>query len=171
MAECCCRYGSLPLSGVKDFFERGYSGIRFNNVVVFGLGVYTEPGNRLMIKLNDNREAVHIDGFDADHPRPNPVISHFEFADGTVLSYEQLLSRGFDLTETPNADVINGTGADDQIDALASDDLVYGQDGNDTLDGSNSNDVYNVDADGDVLIEDNYAGQDSVLSRVSYILP
>lgn len=131
-----------------------------------------------MIKLNDNREAVHIGGFDADHPCPNPVISRFEFADGTVLSYEQLLSRGFDLTGTPDADVINGTGADDRINALVIDDVVYRKDGNDTLDGGSGtllggtgNYVYNVDTDGDVLIENSDAGQDSVLSRVSYTLP
>jgi len=169
---------------VNDFFEQGYSGIRFDNVMVFGQGIYANNLSlgigSLLIKLNNNGDAVHIEGFDPDHPYANPVISRFEFADGTVLSYEQLLSRGFDLAGTPDADVIHGTGANDRIDALASDDVVYGQDGNDTLDGGSGadtllggtgNDVYHVDADGDVVIEDNYAGQDSVLSRVSYTLP
>jgi hypothetical protein len=64
MAECCCRYGTLPLSGVEDFFERGYSLIRFDNVMVFGQGIYANNLSlgigSLLIKLNDNREAVHI---------------------------------------------------------------------------------------------------------------
>ncbi len=168
---------------IIDFYEASVDGLSLDNVVVFGQGIYasgiTLGLGSLLLNLNDNGDALHLEGFNPDDPYSNPVISRFEFADGTVLSYAELLSRGFDLTGTPDADVLQGTGADDRLDALASDDLVYGNNGDDTLNGGAGvdtllgglgNDVYYVDSHEDILIEMIDKGHDSVQSAVDYSL-
>lgn len=42
-------------------------------------------------------------------------IDHFEFADGTVLSYEELLARGFDLEGSDYTNSRNRRVANDAV--------------------------------------------------------
>ncbi|MDO9107227.1 MAG: SdrD B-like domain-containing protein [Methylovulum sp.] len=150
---------------IIDTYEPVFNGISYGNLVIFGGGIQlsdlTLGLGSLLIRIGDNGDAVHIDGFDPDNPYAKPVINQFQFADGTVLSYEQLLDRGFDLTGTLNLDVIYGTALADRIDALADDDTVYGKEGNDNLslgvgddlgDGGAGDDVINGDEGGDTLL-------------------
>ncbi len=77
-----------------------------------------------MLDLGDGN-AVHIENFDQNDVFNSSLVSSFQFADGTTLSIEQLLARGFDLNDTDQDDTIFGTKTTDRIDGgLGADYLV-----------------------------------------------
>jgi Ca2+-binding RTX toxin-like protein len=97
-------------------------------------------------------DAIHIDGFDPANASSNLIIESFAFADGTTLTYEQLLAKGFDLA---GAETITGTSVIDRITGSAGDDVITGGRGNDVLTGGAGNDgyVFNL-GDGTDVIHD-----------------
>ncbi|TAN50414.1 MAG: hypothetical protein EPN26_10175, partial [Rhodospirillales bacterium] len=134
----------------------------------------------LLLEIGDGGDGIHIEDFDPAHPYDTPVLDHLEFADGSVVTYEELLDQGFDLGGSSNADTVTGTAVDDRIETGDGDDVAYGEDGDDTLDGGigsdtlvggMGNDVYRVDAAGDVVIEAPDAGIDRLESGLSQTLP
>lgn len=83
-------------------------------------------------------------------------VDEFRFADGTVLTADEVLL----LVNMPTVgdDYLVGTAADDLIDALAGDDTVFGFAGNDTLvGGAGTNQLYGGDGD-DTLINGDEGG-------------
>ncbi|PPD33593.1 MAG: hypothetical protein CTY19_07555, partial [Methylomonas sp.] len=107
-----------------------------NNVISFGPGItqadITLRLGSLTLELGNGNE-VHIEGFNPNDVFNSSSIDTFTFSDGSVLSLEQLLARGFDLTGTLSDDVITGTNTNDRINGL---------DGNDTLMGGAGDDTY-----------------------------
>lgn len=105
------------------------------NTVVFGAGV--DP-NSITLSLGSlvlnygNGDALHIADFDPNNAYQSQSITNFQFADGTVLTYADLINKGFDLVGTSGNDVITGTNVADRITGGAGDDLLVGGDGNDT---------------------------------------
>jgi Ca2+-binding RTX toxin-like protein len=86
-----------------------------------------------------------------------------QFADGTTISVAQLaalLGASESLTPSANADLLNGTDDDDQLDALAGNDFVYGNAGNDILAGGANDDQVYGGAGNDTL--DGGAGMDAL---------
>lgn len=67
-------------------------------------------------------------------------------------------------------DRLNGLGGDDRLDGGFGNDTLNGGGGNDTLTGGFGNDLYLVNSAGDLAIEANYSGTDTVRSTVSYTL-
>ena len=118
------------------------TGISVTNIVL-GLG-------SLMLDLG-NGDVIHIDNFDPNNAANSSTIQRFEFADGTTLTAQQLVTTlGFDLAGTTGNDTLTGTSADDRI---------SGGKGNDTLSGGAGNDTYLFNAgDGTDSIADNSAG-------------
>nr|WP_040579600.1 calcium-binding protein [Methylobacter tundripaludum] len=100
-----------------------------------------------------NGDQVHIDGFDPNDVFNSSSVSTFRFADGTELSINQLLARGFDLDGTSGDDTITGTNTTDRI---------RGFDGNDTLSGGAGNDSLDGGAGADILMGG--AGDDTYLA-------
>ncbi|BBA32626.1 type I secretion target GGXGXDXXX repeat protein domain protein [Methylocaldum marinum] len=90
---------------IDDYAEPGANGLPIGNILSFGAGIGPSDLRlglglgSLAIHLPDGG-AIHIEGFNADDPGANPVIDTFEFADGTTLSYHQLIERGFDIVGT-----------------------------------------------------------------------
>jgi len=95
-----------------------------------------------------------------------------EFADGTLWDVSTLATRAAEgalnaaagnstLTGTPNSDTLIGNAGNNLIDGLGSIDTMIGGAGNDT---------YIVENEGDLVIEGANAGDDNVLSSVSYTL-
>jgi Ca2+-binding RTX toxin-like protein len=87
------------------------AGVPLLSTLRFGAGITADDLTlglgSLLIRVGSNPDdAIHIEGFDPDDAlgtaKP-PAIDRFEFADGTALSYAELLARGFDLTGTPPA--------------------------------------------------------------------
>lgn len=116
------------------------------NTLQFGPGI--DPENlslgvgSLLISVGTNGDAVHLTNFDHTNVFGPRTIETFRFADGTVLSYDQLLQRGFDLTGTDGNDSIFGTNVVDRFTTLTGDDVLVGGHGNDQLIGGGGSDTY-----------------------------
>jgi Ca2+-binding RTX toxin-like protein len=127
------------------------------NTVVFGAGVnpadITLSLGSLLVNYG-NGDALHIADFDPDNAYQSQSITNFQFADGTLLSYADLINKGFDLTGSSGNDVITGTNAVDRITGGAGDDVLNGGAGSDTY-------YYNL-GDGVDTIVDN-AGVNTVV--------
>ena len=108
-----------------------------SNTMVFGDGITSDSISlglgSLLIRYGNQSDAIHIENFDPGDPIGSRAINTFQFADGTVLTYSQLIDRGFDLTGTAGDDTITGTAVVDRITGLA---------GNDTLAGGAGDDIY-----------------------------
>lgn len=90
------------------------------SILVFGPGVDKDAiklrTGSLLLDLGDD-DAIHIENFDQANPLGTQSVASFQFADGTSLSWEQLLQRGFDLDGTEGDDnPLIGTGVADRID-------------------------------------------------------
>ncbi len=123
------------------------------NGVVFGPGIastdlrldlapdQSDPSRKdLLIHVGTNGDALQLDTFDPNNVLGPRTIETFRFADGSTLTYEQLLARGFDLSGTDGADQIIGTNVTDRIMAGAGVDVLKGGVGDDILDGGAGDD-------------------------------
>ncbi|RFC39108.1 MAG: Ca2+-binding protein, RTX toxin-related [Candidatus Nitrotoga sp. LAW] len=114
-----------------------------NNIFRFGAGIsssdITLRLGSLMLDLG-NGDSIHIAGFNQSDVFNSSSIGSFEFTDGSILTTDELLARGFDLDGTVNGDIINGTNATDRINGLGGNDSLFGMAGNDTLNGGDGND-------------------------------
>jgi Ca2+-binding RTX toxin-like protein len=116
------------------------------SILVFGEGVdkdsiKLEEGS-LLLDMG-NGDAIHIENWDQANPLANQTFASFQFADGSSLSWSELLAKGFDLDGTAGDDSIVGTGVNDRIDGKAGNDLIWGLDGNDTITGGLGTDGMN----------------------------
>ena len=132
------------------------------NTLLFGPGVTWRSApslgeNIVALRLGSlmldfgNGDAIHLDNFDPDNVAAGAGIDQFEFQGGFTLSYKQLIAQGFDLTGTPDADVIYGTSASDRINALAGDDVVIAKRGEDVIDLGAGDDYANAGDGNDVV--------------------
>ncbi len=115
----------------------------------------TYEGGALLVRFS-NGVSLRIDGFDPNDPLNSTSIKQFNFADGSVLSVEQLLAQGFDIAgSTEGADSINGTALNDRIQGLGGDDTITGGAGSDVLAGGTGNDtyIYNRGDGADVIVD------------------
>ena len=116
------------------------------NTLEFGAGIDSADLSldlgSLLMHIGTSGDALHLSNFDPNNVLGPRTIETFRFADGTVLSYNQLVQRGFDLTGTDGNDSITGTNVVDRITVLAGDDILVGGRGNDSLRGGAGNDTY-----------------------------
>jgi Ca2+-binding RTX toxin-like protein len=129
------------------------------NTVEFGAGISSTDLSlgvgSLLIRVGANGDAIHLTPFDPNDALGTHAIETFRFADGTTLSYSQLLARGFDLTGTAGDDTITGTNAMDRISGLAGNDTIDAGKGSDALRGGAGHDTYRFNiGDGNDTIED-----------------
>ncbi|TNC97577.1 MAG: putative Ca2+-binding hemolysin, partial [Rhodocyclaceae bacterium] len=125
------------------------------SILVFGEGfdknaVKLKEGS-LLLDMG-NGDAVHIENWDQAHPLDMQSFASFQFADGSSLTWSDLLARGFDLDGTEGDDVIVGTGLADRIAGLGGNDVLYGRDGLDRLDGGAGNDLLEANPSGAVTL-------------------
>lgn len=105
-------------------------------------------------------DAIHFEDFDQLNPANSPVIGEIRFADGTSMSYADILAQGFDIDGTEEDDddhdaahpQLNGTGVTDRIRGFGGNDIIAGLAGDDILDGGAGNDVIVGGAGADTLI-------------------
>ncbi len=125
------------------------------SIVILGAGVSKDDfklrKGSLLLDFS-NGDALHIENFNADDPLSNASIEAFQFADGSSLSWGDLLARGFDLDGTEGDDTIVGTGIEDRIDGKAGNDLIWGSNGNDVLTGGTGTDGLNGGLGDDVYV-------------------
>jgi len=109
-------------------------------------------GESLVLSVGwDPNDQIRIQGFNPGDVLGTHPIDQFEFSNGTVLTYADLMARGFDLTGTSGNDTILGTSVDDRIDGGAGNDSLAGGSGSDTYywgNGSGQDFIDNSDASG-----------------------
>lgn len=97
----------------------------------------------LVLTFPDDGLAVHLENFDRWNVLGGPRdIDSFTFGDGIVLTYEELVARGFDVA---------GTVADDRLEGSSVSDRLYGEGGDDTLITGAGDDTLSGGAGADVL--------------------
>jgi Ca2+-binding RTX toxin-like protein len=129
-------------SGEVHITDPGGGSLRFGTGIsattTLGLG---EEGS-LVINLGNQGDMIHLENFDPTDAENFESVFDFEFADGSVLSLQDLLDQGFDLSGTSDADTLTGTSVTDRMLAGAGDDTLQGGRGDDTMDGGAGSDVY-----------------------------
>ena len=128
------------------------------NRVVFGDGIGIEDlrlrydGWITSLDVGSNGDRINFSQFNPLDPMAPRAVSSFELADGTVLSAEDLIARGFFLggsdwsndylIGTPLSDRIYGYGGDDTLIGVDGKDVLIGGTGNDQLYGGSGSDTY-----------------------------
>ena len=111
----------------------------------------------LILRETETENEIRLTGFDRLNPLGNRAVQSFQFGNmGTILSYEELLARGFDIDGDDNNDsLLLGTALTDRILGGNGDDILAGGIGNDLLFGGSGNDTYIFSrGDGIVTIKD-----------------
>ncbi len=132
----------------------------------------------LILKLKGSTDQISVSSFFSQDGASNYRLEQIRFADGTVLSLEDIKLRV--LAGTPGNDSITGYASNDTLhggtgndtlkaglgdDLLFGDegaDTLYGEGGNDTLIGGAGNDYLSGDAGNDVYYFERGWGQDTV---------
>ncbi len=133
------------------------TGARLFNTLRFGAGIMPddlklELGSLRIRVGSDPDDAIHIDGFNPDDAlgiSTPPAIDRFEFVGGAVLTYPELLAKGFDLVGTIGNDTLSGTSVSDRLDGGSGNDRLRGGGGSDTYSwgiGSGQDHIDNVDS-------------------------
>ncbi len=134
----------------------------------FGAGVdpnaLTLRQGSLMLDFG-NGDAIHINDIKHRDVFNSLESCHFKFADGTVLTGQQLLERGFDADGTAGDDILQGTNATDRIRGLAGDDTLNGNEGDDTLTGGQGNDNLIGGTGSDTYVFGHGDGQDTLTDQ------
>ncbi|HMW18189.1 MAG TPA: Ig-like domain-containing protein [Accumulibacter sp.] len=107
------------------------------NTLRFGPGITPDDIKlglgSLLIRIGENpADGIHIADFNADDVLARHPVDRFEFADGTVLSYEELLQRGFDIEDHGGNSHLRGTNVADRLTGHGGDDELVGGAGDDT---------------------------------------
>ncbi|WP_341922199.1 putative Ig domain-containing protein [Polaromonas sp. YR568] len=105
--------------------------------IVFGAGITAGQISlglgSLLIRVGNSGDAIHIDGFDPLDVLGSSGISTFKFANGEVMSLNEIVEKGFDIGDSMESDVLGGTNLKDRIVSVAGQDTLVGGRGNDTL--------------------------------------
>ncbi|ULA65541.1 MAG: hypothetical protein LZF86_220002 [Nitrospira sp.] len=130
------------------------------NRLVFGAGIGEEDlslsvaAGSLVVRLGSSAQTVTIGGFDAANVEGASGVDTYHFADGTVLSHEQLVARGFAFTGSVGNDTLTGV-----------------TNGFNRLVGGVGDDTYIVNHVTDQVFEASSEGIDAVYTSVDFMLP
>ncbi len=115
------------------------------SVIVLGPGISSSDVQlglgSLMLSLGQG-DALHFTGFDPADPLSTPVFDRLEFDGGEVLTYQEILARGFLISGTEGSDLLSGTALVDTIRGLGGNDTLVGGAGNDLMFGGEGDDTY-----------------------------
>ncbi len=89
-----------------------------------------------------------------DDPSLISALDRIEFADGSVMAWDDILAQGFDLDGTEGNDIIAGTKVSDRISGFGGNDILAGLAADDVLDGGAGNDALNGGTGNDLLLGD-----------------
>ncbi|MEX5575622.1 calcium-binding protein [Pseudomonas lijiangensis] len=124
----------------------------------------------LIIQIKDSGETLRVSSHFYSSAIYGYGIDQVQFADGTVLTNEQIrtaLLTGTEVDETltgyESADSLFGLSGNDTLNGRAGDDILNGGDGNDTLNGEDGNDTLDGGSGNDSL-SGNY-GSDTYVFR------
>jgi len=141
-------YVFLPGDGTDTIYDEATSS--GENTLVFGTGItpsdirlsYDPDAGALVINTGNGGDSIRLMNFKAADPYGPHAVEYFQFSNGQVLTYNQLIDRGFDIAGTAGPDTLAGTSAVDRITGSAGDDTLSGGAGNDILSGGEGDDTY-----------------------------
>jgi len=119
-------------------------------------------GEFLRLRVGTQGDTVYLNNFGRADAYGTHAVGLYQFDDGTTLTYQQLIDRGFDIVGTETNDQLNGTSAVDRITGGAGNDSLDGGTGNDVLDGGEGNDSLSGGAGADIYIFARGHHQDTV---------
>ena len=120
------------------------------NTLIFGQGITPESirlGHdaslgQLFIRIGESGEEIRLTNFNPEDPYGTHAVEYFQFSSGQILTYNQLIDRGFDLEGSSGDDTLVGAGASDRISGGTGNDTIHGAGGNDLLAGGAGDDTY-----------------------------
>lgn len=151
--------GDTYLFNPGDGFDviRDFSGE--SNRLVFGAGigagsliVAATANDSLVIRIGSSGDAVEILDFGTANLNDSHPIDAFEFSDGTVLTYAQLIVNGLGISGGFGPDTLLGTADGERIFGGAGNDTILSLDGADTLLGEDGADRLEGGTGGDALL-------------------
>lgn len=137
---------------------------------------YCRNNNDLIISIKNMTDSITVINWFLND---NYKIETIEFADGTIITPDNIHNMLSTTIATGYDDVILGNEENNTIDGLSGNDYIEGRGGNDTIvgglgkdimKGGNGDDVYYVDNLGDKVIENINEGNDTIKTSVSYEL-
>ncbi|QBC28078.1 hypothetical protein U737_14895 [Methylomonas sp. LW13] len=97
----------------------------------------------LILDYPDADNQIRLSGFNRNDPFGAHAIEHYQLgATAPLLSYAELLARGFDIDGTMDNDVLLGTAITDRIFGYDGNDRIESGPGNDTANGGAGDDSY-----------------------------
>lgn len=133
------------------------------NTLLFGSGItpddislsHDQELGQLLLNITTTGETIRINHFLASDPYGPHAVEYFKFDDGTVMTWSQMIDKGFDIIGSEWDDTLQGTATTDRIYGLEGDDTINGSRGNDYLAGGDGDDryLYNI-GDGTDTIDD-----------------
>jgi Ca2+-binding RTX toxin-like protein len=98
-----------------------------------------------------NGDKLHINGFNPDDPLSTPMLDSIQFADGSSMTYQDVLDQGFDLDGTEGDDLIEGTAVTDRIRGFGGNDDIVAKAGDDVIDAGSGDDIVEAGAGNDTI--------------------
>jgi VCBS repeat-containing protein len=123
--------------------------------------------NRFLLVFDENNQ-ISISGFDPQNPAASSHgIEHFQFADGTVLSWNELLDKVFVIEGDSDANSLEGATRSDRLYGYEGVDYLYGDAGDDVITGGTGDDVVEGGAGSDNYVFNLGDGQDALYDEDS----
>jgi Ca2+-binding RTX toxin-like protein len=154
--------------------------------VEFGAGITSSMislgliNGSLALRVGTNGDVVQFMNFNPADALAPTVLQSFVFADGTSLSYANMLAKGFDIYGTTGNEALSGTNLDNRIYAGSGNDTLIGTGANDTLVagagfdtliGGAGNETFIINNTADLVQASATAASNSIQSSVSYVMP
>ncbi|WP_195892555.1 putative Ig domain-containing protein [Geotalea daltonii] len=120
------------------------------NSLLFGYGItpdditlsHDKGQGQLILNILTTGETIRINHFVADDPYGPHAVEYFKFDDGTVLTWSQMIDKGFDIIGSSWDDDLPGTATTDRISGNEGNDFIAAGRGDDILAGGNGDDFY-----------------------------
>ena len=141
-------------------------GVATPNRLVFGAGIaladlrLSGATGAFTVNVGSAGDSITFSGIDQGSANVVSPIDNFVFADGSVVSYSQLVARGFDGSDL--SETLTATAGNDRLSGHGGNDLLQGRDGADTLDGGAGNDSLVGGTGDDVYVFAAGGGQDTI---------
>ena len=157
-------YRYNPGGGVDTILDQATPGE--GNRLVFGRGARNEQVNAVTLDVVAGQlrlrtgfgssggvapDTILFPNFDPNDPYGRHAVETFEFSNGTMRTYSQLIDQGFDYLGTESNDSLQGTALGDRFSGEAGDDALYGAGGNDAY-------AFNLGSGVDTIIDVALAG-------------
>ena len=158
----------------QDYIENEDTSIGRKDVIRFGAGIRasdiiltTAHGGDLILSLANSQDTIRINRFFEDLQTKMFMIDEIQFADGTVITKEDIIRKFVLITGTNDHDTLYGTEMNNEIYGLDGNDMIEGGGGNDFIVGGTGNDYLDGGEGSDTYYFERGWGQDEIYDSSS----